>query len=192
MKKEKNSIYYSLKTIFCSLLKLIYNPKIVGKQNIPENGPVILAGNHKHSYDPLLAIMSTNRVVHFLAKKELFKGLQGKILLKAGLIRVDRNNPNPGVVKKAINFLQNGGVVGIFPEGTRNKTEKKLLPFKYGAVSIAQKTKAPIIPFAIKGKYKPFINNLVVEFGEPYYVESENLEEENNLLKDKILKLLMN
>ena len=189
MKKEKNGIYNCLKTVFCTFVKYLYNPTILGKENIPNEGAFIFAGNHRHSYDPLLVIMSTNRIVHFMAKKELFKGLQGKILLKAGLIRVNRSRPNPGVVKRAINFLQKGGVVGIFPEGTRNKTEEDLLKFKYGAVSIAQKTNSPIIPFAIRGKYKIFGKELTLEFGKPIYVGDIALDEANNYLREQVLAL---
>ena len=189
MKKEKNKMYTLLKTILCSLLKILYSPKVIGKENIPEEGPVIFAGNHRHSFDPLLVIMSTKRIVHFLAKKELFKGLQGRILLKAGLIRVDRKRPSPGIVKRSINILNNNGTIGIFPEGTRNKTDEELLPFKFGAVSMAQKTNAPIIPFAIKGKYRLFGRKLVIEFGKTIYVETNNLEEANDNLRNEILNL---
>ena len=82
MKKEKNFMYRLLKPIYTILLKILFRPQIIGKENIPEDGALIFAGNHKHAVDPTMVMMSTNRVVHYIAKEELFKGIHGWLFNK--------------------------------------------------------------------------------------------------------------
>ncbi len=190
MKKEKNSLYCFLKIIYWTLMKILYRPTILGKENIPYKGSVIFAGNHKHTFDPLLVMMSTDRIVHYLAKEELFKGFHGKIIAKMGMIKVDRKKSNPLAVKTSEDILKNEGTIGIFPEGTRNKTNEELLKFRYGAVSIAQKANSVIVPFAIKGNYRVFRKGLVLEYGKPICVQNMEIEEANNYLRNQVLELL--
>ena len=137
-----------------------------------------------------MVMMSTNRIVHYMAKEELFKGLHGILFSKMGLIKVYRGKSNPQAVIEAEKILNNGGTIGIFPEGTRNKGKEELLKFRYGAVRIAQKTNIPILPFAIKNKYKVFRKSVVIEFGKPIDVSKMELEEANEYLKNEVLRLL--
>ena len=188
--KEKNIVYYLIKPIYTILLKIIFRPKVIGKENIPKDGALIFAGNHKHAVDPTMVMSSTSRIVHYMAKEELFKGLHGLILKKMGLIKVHRGKSNPKAVIEAEEILSNGGTIGIFPEGTRNKTEEELLKFRYGAVRIAQKTNTPILPFAIKNKYKIFKKSVVIEFGKPIDVSNMDIEEANEYLRNEVLNLL--
>ena len=190
MKKEKNFIYSFLKPIYTILLKILFRPKVIGKENIPKDGALIFAGNHKHAVDPTMVMMSTPRLVHFMAKEELFKGLHGWAFKNMGLIKVRRVKSNPQAVMDAENILNKGGTVGIFPEGTRNKGETELLKFRHGAVKIAQKTKTLIVPFAIKNKYKLFKKSVILEFGNPINVSQMELEEANEYLKNEVLNLL--
>lgn len=190
MKKEKNFIYQLLKIIYTNLLKVLFKPKIIGKENIPEEGALIFAGNHKHAVDPTMVMMSTKRIVHFMAKEELFKGLHGMIFEEIGLIKVRRGKSNPQAVIDAENILNNGGTIGIFPEGTRNKGENELLRFRHGAVKIAQKTNTLIVPFGIRNKYKLFRKSVVLEFGKPIDVSNMELEEANEYLRREVLKLI--
>ena len=85
--------------------------------------------------------------------------------------------------------LLNGDAINIFPEGKRNKTNDILLPFKFGAVSLAQKTDSYIVPFGICGKMKPFKKRVVVNFGEPFKVDGD-LEESNEKLRNIIIDLI--
>ena len=190
MKKENNFIYKLLKPIYSILLIILFKPKIIGKENIPENGALIFAGNHKHAVDPTMVMMSTSRIVHFMAKEELFKGIHGILFKKIGLIKVRRGKSNPQAVIDAENILANGGTVGIFPEGTRNKGEQELLRFRHGTVAIAKKAETLIVPFAIKNKYKLFRKSVVLEFGKAIDVTNMELEEANDYLKNEVLKLL--
>lgn len=190
MKKEKNFIYSFVKPIYSILLKIIFKPKVIGKENIPETGALIVAGNHKNAVDPTMVMSSTNRVVHYMAKEELFKGIHGLIFEKMGLIKVSRKKVNPKAVIKAEKILNDGGTIGIFPEGTRNKGKEELLKFRYGTVAIAKKTNTPILPFAIRNKYKVFKKSVEIEFGKPINVSNMQIEEANEYLRNEVLKLL--
>ena len=185
-------LYPSKIGIFISLflLKIIFRPKVIGKENIPEDGPLIFAGNHKHAVDPTMVMMSTKRVVHYMAKEELFRGLHGILFRKIGLIKIYRGKSNPQAVIEAEEILKSGGTIGIFPEGTRNKGTEELLKFRLGAVRIAKKTNTKILPFAIRNKYKIFKRSVIIEFGKPIDVSKMEIEEANKYLKDEVLKLL--
>ena len=104
-----------------------------------------------------------------------------------GCISVDRSIHDKKAKTSAIEVLKDGGIVGIFPEGTTNKTDKIILPFKYGAVSIASKSNAYIVPFSITGAY--FKRNIKITYGKPYKA-SDDLVKENKILEDKVIKLL--
>ena len=98
---------------------------------------------------------------------------------------------NPLACSAAIEVLKNGGAIGLFPEGTRNKTKEFLLPFKFGAVSMAQKTNATLVPFGIAGDYIKGGKNLVITFGEPFKVaKEESLEEANEKLRNEVGNLI--
>ena len=188
--KENKKLYKTLKIIINPLLKILYRPKAKGTENIPKDGPIIFAGNHKHAFDPVVVMTNTDRMVHYMAKESIFKGLHGKILEAIGIIKVYRTRSNPMAVIEATKILEQGGAIGIFPEGTRNRTQEELLKFRQGAVAIAQKAKSPIIPFAIKGQYRLFRKGLTIEFGKPIDVTQMGLEEANDVVRSEVLNLL--
>ena len=189
--KERKITYTILKSISMFLINLVYRPKILGKENIPNSGAIILAGNHINALDPVIAASGTNRIVHFMAKEEVSKGFHGKLFDLVGIIRVykDRNKNIKSIIT-ANNRLKTGGALGIFPEGTRNRTDKALLKLHFGAVTIAIKSNAKIVPFAIRGVYKPFKNGLEIEFGKPLDVSNMTSQTANDYLKNTLLKLL--
>lgn len=190
MKENKNHLYKICKIIYSVLLKILFRPKVYGIENIPKEGSLIFAGNHRHALDPIVVMSNTTRIVHYMAKEELFKGLHGILFKKIGLIKIYRNKSNPLAVIEAENILKQGGTIGIFPEGTRNRTENELLKFKHGTVVIAKKTNTKIMPFAIKGKYKLFRKGVIIEFGIPIDVSKMEIEEANEYLRNEVLKLL--
>lgn len=190
MKEKKNYLYKFLKIICNILIKIIFRPNVIGKENIPEEEPIIFVGNHKHAVDPVLVMISTKRMVHYMAKEELFNGLHGMIFEKIGLIKIHRGKNNLLAIMEAEKILKNNGAIGIFPEGTRNKTEKELLKFRHGAVAIASKTNSKIVPFAIRGKYKIFRKGLEIEFGNPINIKGMEIEEANKYLKNEVLEIL--
>lgn len=188
--KENKTLYKTLKIIIGGLFKILYRPEAYGTDNIPKEGAVIFAGNHRHAFDAVVVMTNTDRIVHYMAKESIFKGLHGKILEAIGIIKVYRTKSNPMAVIEATQVLEQGGTIGIFPEGTRNRTQEELLKFRHGAVAIAQKANAPIIPFAIKGEYRLFRKGLTIEFGKPVDVSKIETEEANNYIRDEVLELL--
>ncbi len=189
MKKNKMLGFRFFKGLLGIFFLIFFRPKIVGREKIPKDGGVILAGNHRHIFDPCMPILSTKRPVHYMAKKELFNSPIGWFFKVVGCIPVDRGHDNTESKEAALEVLREGEVLGIFPEGTRNKSLKGLLPFKYGAVSMSNKSGALIVPFAITGKYRLFNNKLTVRFGKGF-VASDDLERANKRLVSEIEELI--
>jgi phospholipid/glycerol acyltransferase len=189
---NKMPILYRIgRFILGPFFKWYYNPTIIGKENIPKEGAILIVGNHKHLYDQCLSIISTKRFIKYMAKREYFDNKKTRWFFKAvGCISVDRSVHDGKAKGEAIETLKNGGAIGLFPEGTRNKTQEFLLPFKFGAVSMAKKTDAYLVPFGITGDYIFRSKNLVVKYGKPFKVTDMELEEANNLLYETVKKLM--
>ena len=191
-KRFKGEIGYSLLTpIMRVLFRFYYNPKIINKEVIPKEGPILIVGNHKHIYDQCLTIMATKRVIHYMAKKEYFDGKMAWFFKLVGCIPVDRSIKDHNATEKALKVLNSGGAIGLFPEGTRNKTKDVfLLPFKLGTVSMAKKTNATIIPFGLTGDYKFRSKNLTIRYGTPFKVGDMDLEDANKKLYEEVERLM--
>lgn len=188
--KHKNYVGYQ---IVSHILKFAghvwYGAKVIGKENIPKKGKCILAGNHLSNMDAYLLYCGTNRPIHFVAKKELFEGKFGWFFKMMHLIPVDRKNKNPEAKKEVLEILNEEKVLGIFPEGTYHKKEL-LLPFKPGVISFAEKSGAPIIPFAMKSSWK-FRCRPVICFGKPIDVSKIKAEDKVKYLEKVIEKMLI-
>jgi len=190
MKEEHKNTFTILKTILKIPFLLWYNPKIIGKTNIPKTGSIIICANHKHVMDQCPILISTKRMVHYMAKKEYFDGKFAWFFKLAGCISVDRSIKDDKAKEQALNLLKAGYAIGLFPEGTRNKTKEFLLPFRFGAVSMAQKTDSYIVPVGITGKYKFRSKDLIIRIGKPFKVTDLSLEEANKKLKNEIGTLM--
>ena len=187
----KYILYRIVRTLGYPIFLLLYRPEFEGRNNIPKSGSVILAGNHTNNLDAAIMIAGPKRVVHMLAKKELFKSkISNAFFRSMGCIPVDRKIHDENAKSEAIEVLKNNEVIGIFPEGTVNRTNDIILPFKYGAVSFEKKTGAYIVPFTITGKYKLFRRNIKITYGKPYKV-TDDLEIENKKLMNIITKMLI-
>lgn len=182
--------YRVFKPILSPIFKFYYNPRIENEKYLQQDGPIVVVGNHKHIMDQCLVIIATKRIIHYMAKKEYFDGKMAWFFKATGCISVDRSIHDSNAKNKALEVLESGGAIGLFPEGTRNKTKAKLLPFKYGAVSMAKKTNATIIPFGIVGDYKFRSKNLKIKFGKPFKVGEMSLEEANAKLEKIVLELI--
>lgn len=157
----------------------------------------IFVGNHLSVLDVVFPAVSTNRAVHFMAKKSLFeKGLMRKFVLKCECIPVNRDGTDVKAVMMAMKYLKMGECVVIFPEGTRNKTNEIFLPFKGGATAISIKTKTPIVPMVQVKKIRMF-HRANVLFGEPiefteYYdkrLTEEDINKCDEILRNKLYEM---
>ena len=185
---KETKLYRFLRPIIKVLTNIVFRPKYIGLDNIPKNSKIILAGTHTNILDCLVLISSTKRSVHFLAKKELWKGPKKLLFANMGLIPVKRRKKDKEVLKLSQKALDNNGLICIFPEGTTQKG-RGLMPFKIGAVKMAYDNNTKIVPFAITGKYIPFINKLTIKFGKQISIAS-NLDEENERLRNIIKDML--
>ena len=174
---NKMPILYRIgRFILGPFFKWYYNPTIIGKENIPKEGAILIVGNHKHLYDQCLSIISTKRFIKYMAKREYFDNKKTRWFFKAvGCISVDRSVHDGKAKGEAIETL---------------KTQEFLLPFKFGAVSMAKKTDAYLVPFGITGDYIFRSKNLVIKYGKPFKVTDMELEEANNLLYETVKKLM--
>ena len=183
MTKYKDKMFYRIvKPLLNFLIWFLYHPTVVGRENIPKKGPVVLAGNHTKWIDPpsLCAIVH-GRQVHFLAKKEMFKGKLAFIAKGMGAIPVDRSIHDKNALNNAIDALNDGLCIGIFPEGTINRTKDVIMPFKIGAVKMSKEANATLVPFIITGKYRLFRKGIRMEFLKPIKV-GDDLDKANEKL----------
>ena len=158
--------------------------EVEGFENIPDKTCVFM-GNHQSILDIPVMRYSTQRTLDFVAKKELAKApLIGYWITHVKSVTIDRDNVREGMkaINQAVNNIKDGYNFTIFPEGTRSK-DGKIHEFKRGSIKIASKSKAPIIPVAIKGTSacfedsKEFVPGKVkVIFGEA--IETENISKE--------------
>lgn len=185
-------LYRVTRPVFTFILKQFFHPRIINKEFIPGDGAAVVAGNHKHALDPILVGTCTGRVLHSLAKKELHDGMFGRIFRAAGTIPVDLHaKRNQAALITAIEYLEDGALIGVSPESKRNYTDEILLPFKFGAVKMASETGCPIIPYAITGEYRFWSKDLTIEFGTPLDMTGLSMEAANALLYDTIKALLI-
>ncbi len=135
------------------LLWLLWRPKPEGIENVPENGGVMVC-NHIQLRDPLLlAICLPDRTLHFLAKEELFRiPILGFIIRHLNAIPVHRKRVDVTAVRKCMRVVEDGGILAIFPEGTRSR-KGKLLPLQEGASFIASHCGSEVYPAYIQKGY---------------------------------------
>ncbi|MFN8015493.1 MAG: lysophospholipid acyltransferase family protein [Acidimicrobiia bacterium] len=200
---NKHSLLYKFSSsILLSLYLLLTRNKIEGEHFLPKSGPVILVSNHISFIDPFaLGYLARRRKrqIHFLAKSELFKNkILRKYFLACGQIPVNRQSEN---AKDALIYarqsLENGHVVGIFPEGTM-PLDLVQLPIKTGAIRLAQDTGAPIVVVGAFGAHdiwrkghKPKLKfrakHYMVLLPEYFVSKDASIETEKVVLAEKML-----
>lgn len=196
-------MFYSLLKIFFRLFfKIIFRTKVIGLENIPKDGGIILAANHLSNWDPPFLATFFDRKVNYMAKEELFKNkIFATAIRNLGVFPVKRGKADKDAIKHAIKLIKSGDCLGIFPEGTRSKTGEvgKAEP---GVTLIAAMTKAPIIPAAIINTNKIFSSDkffpqLAVVYGKPMNFsgslkDKEALEIFSQSIMEEIKKLMQN
>jgi len=192
MKKPKTWLYKWFRPLLIAYIFILYKPKIINKHFIPKEGAVITAGgtHERLVLDSLMIYVSTPRIIRALAKKEHFEGPKKFFFANVGCVPVDRGKGDDAAKQTMIKLLEEGNIVNIFPEGTRNQEGKELLlPFKKGVAVFANKTKATIVPFAINSSWKPFKYDTVVEFGKGFK-GSGDIEADTDRLKNEVGQIL--
>lgn len=185
-------LYKVMVKVFRPVFQLYYNPTIINASNIPLSGSCVIAGNHKHAFDPLLVDISTKRIVHTLAKKDLHDGAFGWFFRGIGTIPVDlRAAQNKSALDAAVRYLEEGNLINVSPEAKRNFTEEILLPFKVGAVVMAKRTNSRVVPYSITGDYRFRSKNLKIVFGEPLDFADKTVEEANEILYKTVKKMII-
>lgn len=177
-------LYRICRGILKPIFYIFYNIKVEGKENLPANGPLIICANHTSAIDPIILAVSLPYTMNSMAKAELFKSkLLGYFLSKIGVFPVKRGEADIKSIKTSLKLLKENKIMGMFPEGTRNKTgEVKAEP---GIAMIAVRAEAPVLPIAIISNYKLF-NKTTVKIGKPmqldqYYDQKLQSEDYQNI-----------
>ncbi|WTL72208.1 lysophospholipid acyltransferase family protein [Streptomyces sp. NBC_01518] len=154
----------------------LWKPRVLGSWKVPATGPVILAVNHSHNIDGPMVIGVAPRASHFLVKKEAFVGPLGPFMRAVGQLEVDRSTADRTAVTRALDVLKGGGVLGIFPEGSRGEGDFAAL--RAGLAYFAVRGGAPIVPVAVLGSAEkrgrlikalpPLRSRVDVVFGDPF------------------------
>ncbi len=188
------NLYKTCKVICSGILKPLYRIKVIGAENIPTTGGVMICSNHIDNLDPPIVGISSTRDIHFMAKEELFRLPVLKSLLPSiHAFPVKRGLSDKQALRTALQILKQGNVLGLFPEGTRSK-DGQLGKGLSGAGFFALRTDAQVIPCAIIGPYKPF-KQLKVVFGESIDLQDirerkGSAEEATELIMESIRKIL--
>lgn len=190
VKKPRVWGFRLMRPLLLPLFNFYYSPKIFIEGGIPSKGAVVICSNHKHVLDQCLAAKATRRPINYMAKSEYFKGSFAWFFKLVGCICVNRNGQDEEAKALANAVLSDGGALGIFPEGTRNKTDNLLGPFKFGAASLACKNGAVMVPVAVTGEYKFRSKTLAARIGTPFSTEGMSVEEANNKLHAEIVRLI--
>lgn len=154
----------------------LWKPRVLGAWRVPAAGPVVLAVNHSHNIDGPMVMGVAPRPTHFLIKKEAFVGPLDPFLTGIGQVKVDRDTTDRTAVSRALGVLREGGVLGIFPEGTRG--EGDFASLRAGLAYFAVRGAAPIVPVAVLGSsgrggrlikgLPPLRSRVDVVFGDPF------------------------
>ena len=188
------SFYNFVKKVFKCFSKVFFKYKVIGAENIPDEGNLIIAANHKSNLDPIfLAVAIENRQVAAIAKQELFKIKPlGFILKKLNVISINREKPDVSTVKNILRAIKDGYILGIFPEGTRIK-EPGFGQAKGGLSVFAIKGKAQVVPISIISNYKLF-NRVTIYIDKPIsfeeYYKQKLTKEENERLAQNVLEVI--
>jgi 1-acyl-sn-glycerol-3-phosphate acyltransferase len=163
-----NTAFYDLaKATVRGMAHVLWRARVFGAENVPAEGPLIVACNHVSYLDPPLMGCFCPRRISYMAKKELFEvPVLGALISALGAYAVDRKGSATSAIRRSLQVLEAGGAVGIFPEGTRNRTGE--IQPQTGVALLASLAKAPVVPAFIRGSDRALcLNRVDVSFGAP-------------------------
>ena len=161
--------------VFGAYARAFKGLRVFGADNVPRDGPLVVACNHFSSWDPPVVGVAIPRPLDFMAKVELFASPLGAAFMRGlGAFPVDRSRSDVGAIKEALRRLRSGRAIGVFIEGTRNAGEAEALD---GAAYLALAAGAPVTPAAVWREGNAFR----VAFGEPIPPSGKGREAASNL-----------
>jgi 1-acyl-sn-glycerol-3-phosphate acyltransferase len=157
---------FSGSTVRC-LGRTLWRTRVFGSANVPAEGPLIVACNHLSYLDPPLMASFCPRRISYMAKKELFAiPVLGPVIRGLGAYAVDRHGSATAAIRRSLQVLEEGGAIGIFPEGTRNRSGT--VPPQTGVALLASLAGAPVVPACILGTDRALrLARVDVAFGAP-------------------------
>ncbi|KOO44128.1 lysophospholipid acyltransferase family protein [Priestia koreensis] len=188
------SFYTFARSAVKGILSPVYRFEVVGAENVPSEGGVIVCSNHIDNLDPPAVGITCPRPVSFMAKEELFKlPLLKSILPKLEAFPVRRGMSDREALRKGLGILKEGKVLGLFPEGTRSK-DGKLGKGLAGVGFFALRSEGAVVPCAVIGPYRKF-KKVQVVYGEPidlttYKQERASAEVVTDVIMSKIAELI--
>lgn len=177
------------------LFAILYDIRIEGRENIPAKGGALVVSNHRFLKDPVVLAHAfpPRRQLHFMSKAEWFDNKAFGLLLSAlGVFPVNRGQGDMTAINRAEELVSGGHLVGIFPEGTRNRTGGPMKP-KSGAAFIARQAHADILPCALLfGERRGFRSRITVKIGQLIPYEELGFQSEERVSLRRASKLIMN
>lgn len=171
--------YALVKALTVPFMRLYFGLRVSGADRLPRDGPLIIAPNHKSFWDSFFIGASTKRHVRFMGKSELFDKPYGRLLVRLGAFPVRRGTADEDALETARIVLRQGGVLALFPEGTRIRDPDRLGSPRSGVGRLALEAGAPLVPAAISGTQRLFLGPLPkpervqLAFGEPITVAED-------------------
>ncbi|MEA2418593.1 MAG: 1-acyl-sn-glycerol-3-phosphate acyltransferase [Thermoleophilaceae bacterium] len=166
-------LYALVRGLVAPFLRIWFRMHVSGAEHIPKSGAAIVAPNHKSFWDSFFIAVCTRRHVRYMAKTELIEARYGRLLVRLGAFPVRRGQSDAEALETARVILDQGGLLALFPEGTRVRDPEELGAPKRGAGRLALETGAPLIPAAITGTEQlflgpiPKLRRVQVAFAEP-------------------------
>jgi 1-acyl-sn-glycerol-3-phosphate acyltransferase len=194
--------YWILKAILTPILRICYRVRVEGREHLPDSGPVILAANHRSFLDSIFIPLVVRRRVTFVAKAEYFDDPRTAWFFRAmGQIPIRRSggSASEGALAAATDVLEHGGVIGIYPEGTRTR-DGSLHRGKTGVGRLALATHAPIVPVGLVGtdecqptdrKLPRLFRPVWIRFGAPVVAQRYASQSDDRLVLRQLTDELM-
>lgn len=178
-----NWFYFFIKFFILNFVRMFWGLKIVGLDNVPRTGGLVIAANHISSADPPILGICLPRIISYMAKLELFEKRGMRIFITSlYAFPIDRSRADMSAMREALRRVKSGGAVGIFIQGTRNEGDAEAMN---GASFIAQRGNVPVLPAAIRRKGKGY----VISFGEVLSAKDRSKEAMQQLTDDTMERI---
>lgn len=194
-------LYGFLRGACAATLRSVFGLEVSGLEYVPAKGPFVIASNHHNYLDAVVLDVTVPRHIHFLVMPRVYHAspLHPPFHRWLGSIPVNLERPDSGAIKRALGVLEDGGVVGIFPEGPFSR-EGRLVPGQPGVAMIALHSGVPVVPAAISGTYEalagrrfyiPRSHPLSVRFGQPLHFHQTRRRRASHGNREEITRRIM-